>query len=363
MHGMDKRQNDYGPWGVILLQNLTIVIFIVCFAEIIMYFFFRKEGMLETSAGVYFIKYVVAPTGINLLTVATGYRLIQSGRISESWKNDIPLYCMIVFSFVIAVVHTRFAISASIFGIPVLVSVVYGEERTTKRITCVSLLFALLSLIVPPYDSKASQLESGINKMLGMGLVIGAYFISKAMLYYMNQKNEELKKSTAERRVLKENLKRDAMTGLFNHVEFYRYLEETIKQGLPEIYVAVMDIDDFKKVNDTYGHEKGNDVLIELSQLLQKECGKRSHISRYGGEEFAVIFTGSGQKDVVNILEKIRNKLTDSTLSEHHVRISISVGVAGYEPGMNAQELFERADEAMYLAKRRGKNQVRTWQQ
>lgn len=363
MHGMDKRQNDYGPWGVILLQNLTIVIFIVCFAEIIMYFFFRKEGMLETSAGVYFIKYVVAPTGINLLTVATGYRLIQSGRISESWKNDIPLYCMIVFSFVIAVVHTRFAISASIFGIPVLVSVVYGEERTTKRITCVSLLFALLSLIVPPYDSKASQLESGINKMLGMGLVIGAYFISKAMLYYMNQKNEELKKSTAERRVLKENLKRDAMTGLFNHVEFYRYLEETIKQGLPEIYVAVMDIDDFKKVNDTYGHEKGNDVLIELSRLLQKECGKRSHISRYGGEEFAVIFTGSGQKDVVNILEKIRNKLTDSTLSEHHVRISISVGVAGYEPGMNAQELFERADEAMYLAKRRGKNQVRTWQQ
>lgn len=360
---MDKRQNDYGPWGVILLQNLTIVIFIVCFAEINMYFFFKKEGMLEISTSVYFIKYVVVPTGINLLTAAAGFWLIQSRRISEFWKNDIPLYCMIVFSFVISVVHTRFAISASIFGIPVLVSVVYGEERTTKRITCVSLLFVLLSLIAPPYDSKASQLESGINKMLGMGLVVGTYFISKAMLYYMDQKNEELEKSTAERRVLKENLKRDAMTGLFNHVEFYRYLEETMKQSLTEIYVAVMDIDDFKKVNDTYGHEIGNDVLIELSRLLQKECGKKSHISRYGGEEFAVIFTGLNQKDVVNILEKIRNKLTDSSLSEHHVRISISVGVAGYEPGMNAQELFERADEAMYLAKRRGKNQVRTWQQ
>lgn len=357
---MDERQKGYAHCRTLMLRHLMLVVFFSCGAELLMFFYLKLRTESDISAVRYYTKYVIGPTAANLLIIGLGNRMIQSKRIKEQWKDEIPLYCITAVAFILANVHVWFSIMAGIFVVPILVSVIYGSKQVTQKVTLVCLSLAFISFIIPMYDAKVYPADNRMNRILSILFIIGTYLLSSAMLYYVNQRDEERRQSTAECRQLKENLKRDAMTGLFNHVEFYRYLDEIIQQDNKDIHVAVIDIDNFKKVNDTYGHEKGNDVLMELSELLTRMCGADCHISRYGGEEFAVIFVNMTAAAVYDRMEAIRKKLEDVKLSDMPVTISISVGIAAYRSGLSPQELFEKADEAMYLAKHSGKNQIQT---
>lgn len=357
---MDERQKGYAEWRERLLQNLLKVVFLIGAIELLMLFYLKaqKQEVLQTVP--YLIKYVLTPTLLNMLVLLAGWGLIRSSKVKELWKDEILLYCIAAVCFILSYIHVRFSITAGLYMVPILISVVYGSIRTTKRVTMVCLALAVISLIIPGYDPKICAEDYFMNKVLAVFLIIGGYLLGKVMLLYVKDRNEELRKSTAERLQLQENLKRDAMTGLFNHTEFYRYLEECLQREQPALHIAVIDIDDFKKVNDTYGHERGNDVLIELSGLLEEGCGRDSHISRYGGEEFAVVFHDKTLEEVCNRMESIRKRLESVMLAGMPVTVSISVGIAAYEKGMTAQMLFEKADEAMYLAKRSGKNRIQT---
>lgn len=357
---MEERKKGDEVWRKTLLRYLTLIVFLACATELLMFFYLKRVCTADISTRRYLLKYVLLPTAVNFLVIAVGYKLVYSNQVKEAYKDEIPLYCIAIIAFVLSVVHIRFAITTGVFMVPILLSVVYGREKTTRRVTKGCLLLALLNLILPMYDPQVYMPDSMMNKILSVFLIIGSYLLGKGMLLYVQQQKEELEQSTIERKRLKENLKKDAMTGLFNHVEFYRKLEEKLKQENTDIHVVVIDIDDFKKVNDTYGHEKGNDVLVELSEILTDMCGKNSHISRYGGEEFSVIFDGINSEEVYNIMEAVRRKLESTMLAGLPRSVSVSIGIASYCAGCTPQMLFEKADEAMYLAKHGGKNRIQT---
>ncbi|MBI5888705.1 MAG: diguanylate cyclase [Deltaproteobacteria bacterium] len=177
-------------------------------------------------------------------------------------------------------------------------------------------------------------------------------------------KNARLfEKVTREKEHLREMAIKDQLTSLYNHNFFYTRLEEeferAVRYELP-LGLIMMDIDDFKKINDTYGHRAGDGVLKDISALIKKSGRKTDIVARYGGEEFAVILPHTTLKGSFDEAERLRHLIESHTYAGLlKTRITMSLGVAAYPNGvMNSGELVNRADNALYKAKWNGKNRV-----
>ena len=126
--------------------------------------------------------------------------------------------------------------------------------------------------------------------------------------------------------------------------------------------VLMMDIDDFKKVNDTYGHRKGDEVLNKIGNCLTDNIRSTDFVARYGGEEFVIILKNINEENAKKIAEKIRENVEKLQISKIEKPITISIGIAMFpKHSQFKEELIEKADQALYNAKEKGKDKVVVW--
>ncbi len=149
----------------------------------------------------------------------------------------------------------------------------------------------------------------------------------------------------------------DPLTGLENR-RVLDYLEQKLsRQNARDIYVLMIDIDDFKKINDTYGHIFGDKVLKKTAEAVLKVVRTYDNVIRFGGEEIVVILHRVGEREALDIANRIREKVQSLSFEEHpEVKVSVSIGIAPYRGSL--MEAIHRADKAMYRAKSLGKNRV-----
>jgi diguanylate cyclase (GGDEF)-like protein len=160
---------------------------------------------------------------------------------------------------------------------------------------------------------------------------------------------------------LEHQARTDSLTGLFNHSVFYERLlhslQESSRTHMP-LAVLMLDIDDFKHVNDVHGHAVGDELLRFLAEGLRAIVRPEDAICRLGGEEFAVVMDGCGGEDAVRVAERVQSRLAEVDFPGIG-RMTVSVGLAlGPEHAMNPRELAACAEAAMMTAKAQGKNQV-----
>ncbi|MGL4819284.1 MAG: diguanylate cyclase, partial [Bacilli bacterium] len=162
---------------------------------------------------------------------------------------------------------------------------------------------------------------------------------------------------------LEENAKIDALTGCYNRGEIIRHGTERFTHAAERgesIAVAMIDFDDFKLVNDTYGHQGGDAVLALLRVAAQTALPSESIIGRYGGEEFLIVFSGGELQEIATAIQKL--SLVYAELQNERgltMRATFSVGVAAQrETDLHFQKLINRADVCLYEAKRQGKNRI-----
>ncbi|OGR04270.1 MAG: hypothetical protein A2284_00355 [Deltaproteobacteria bacterium RIFOXYA12_FULL_61_11] len=157
------------------------------------------------------------------------------------------------------------------------------------------------------------------------------------------------------------NAMRDRMTGLYNHTSFYELLELEFRSHRrygAGVSIILLDIDDFKAVNDRYGHQAGDQILIDLAKVLKQQVRDSDICCRFGGEEFVVVlpFTSSAV-EVGTIAERIRVKAMELGVGDLPITISLGVAICDHSVS-SPHELIEHADRALYRAKRAGKNRV-----
>jgi diguanylate cyclase (GGDEF)-like protein len=168
----------------------------------------------------------------------------------------------------------------------------------------------------------------------------------------------------AERmRTLRSLMVRDSMTGLFNHTTITQMLENAVAnagRSSGVLCFAMIDIDHFKQVNDTYGHPVGDQVIQALARILQQRLRNSDVVGRYGGEEFAVILQDVSVDAATRLIDALRQDFSRILFHAASTDFSctFSVGLACYTGDSRAEVLCEAADRALYEAKRNGRNCV-----
>jgi diguanylate cyclase (GGDEF)-like protein len=156
----------------------------------------------------------------------------------------------------------------------------------------------------------------------------------------------------------------DGLTGLFNRRSFFRLFAAEIGRARRyggELALAMFDLDDFKRLNDEYGHQAGDKVLELFGWILKKNCREVDIPARYGGEEFAVLMPAVGAASAAVFADRVRQELAGSDLpiGDARRRVTVSAGISEFsELNNSAEAMIGRADESLYVAKKAGRNRV-----
>jgi diguanylate cyclase (GGDEF)-like protein len=204
--------------------------------------------------------------------------------------------------------------------------------------------------ISKPYNFR--ELEARVRAMLRI----------KFLQDELDQKNRELE--LANKRLKKLSIT-DGLTELFNHRHVHQLLHDEFERSArtgEAIAVAMMDLDRFKSINDTYGHPTGDVVLYETARIIKETAREIDMPGRYGGEEFIAILPGTGEEAAEHFAERVRQAVEGHVFRDGatEIRMTVSCGVASFPaPGVDEPEaLLKAADEALYQAKHGGRNQV-----
>jgi two-component system cell cycle response regulator len=173
--------------------------------------------------------------------------------------------------------------------------------------------------------------------------------------------SDALQRVRSERDLLRRDVQIDALTGLLNR----RALESSVGEralARERFGVLFMDLDHFKAINDRYGHETGDRVLIAVAHVLRTALRPGDVVARYGGEEFVALIAGAGPESARLVAERLRRSVAEmAPIPRGPTRVTVSVGAAVYDPSRREEaqvELFRRADVALYSAKNSGRNCV-----
>ena len=244
------------------------------------------------------------------------------------------------------------------------------EEDLTRFTTLANESQASASDYGEALEAKVKDMSTEAAPEKVVAALIG---LTRSMVEKSRQIEAEMRESQKKTRALQQNLEQarkaaeqDHLTGLPNRRAFEARLKEevTLAQANGEaLSVAFCDIDHFKKINDTHGHDTGDRVLKFVGSLLAKISGEKCHVARHGGEEFVMVFRGKTAAEACEIVDQTRadlasRNLVDRNSGERMNQVSFSGGVADAFAYPDPRDALKAADQALYLAKEHGRNRV-----
>lgn len=222
-----------------------------------------------------------------------------------------------------------------------------------------SVLQQLLLAHIPADGPDAARLVAFVLKItnLDMSLAIESY--QESMLENLRRSVDSLKDEAS---TLSERIATDALTGVLSRQKILDLLNQRASEATAQHPAAVImaDLDHFKKVNDLYGHIAGDRVLVDVAQRMRNAVRRVNAIGRYGGEEFLIVLNDTSPDQALMVAERIRERIAGQPvkINGREVAMTISLGIACSEGDAAGVNLINRADEALYAAKRNGRNRV-----
>ena len=200
-----------------------------------------------------------------------------------------------------------------------------------------------------------------INKIifLDISLAIDAYNMAT-----ITDLSESVMQLEEEKDQLSNQLMHDTLTGALSRAYIMDVLSKQLsinkRTQHEKLSVALFDIDHFKKINDTYGHQVGDILLIKFVDTINFAIREQDYLGRYGGEEFLFLIFHTDPKDVLHLVERIRTSIENTVykINEHEIQITVSIGLTHITMTDNQDTIIERADSALYKAKNGGRNQT-----
>ncbi len=318
-------------------------------------------GVVEAHLGVGFLAFTLS-------TATVPYLLVRSG-LTANWRDPAFTAAHIVWAE--AGIAVAYAMVPGLRPLMLQLScqaVMFGfiafRPGVALRVGALSIAFLLASLASLFWFQPADFLP----RREGMQVLLSA-FILGLLTYHSHTfsllrervRTDKRQLQTMSER-LREMMSRDPLTGLPNRQHMHQVLRAECgrqeRSGEP-FYVALIDLDHFKTINDRHGHQAGDEALIGFAEIARKKLRESDFVGRWGGEEFLVVVTHPNTPGgALQALERLREAVAAARpcASEPDLRVTFSAGLAIHAPGESIERMIERADEALYEAKRQGRN-------
>lgn len=356
---MEEFSTTYQKWRKRLFHVNVIIASFIFIVEVAMYFVIKDNKQTVPSLPIYLFRYLAIPTIADFSVIIVGYYLLKHK--SNSWfVNYIPPVQLAFICMVVTTIHYVFSITLGVFCIPLFTTVIFSNKKITKRVSILCYVFLIVALI----NRRFSTLVSGSDPLfiedtiLAFVILFLSNKICEIIIEFQVTKSKLIDRYYLNELRMQNQLNKDSKTGLFGHAFLMNTLDKMIASAHKPIALAFLDIDDFKKVNDTHGHLNGDHVIVTLSNIMKKYTGRGHLMARFGGEEFAILFDGSAAESAIDFMESFRQEFANQKYDFTDDPITISIGLAFWENGLSSEDLFNCADAAMYQAKANGKNQV-----
>jgi|GEM_PF-6801837 len=282
--------------------------------------------------------------------------IVQKGIILKFFHYFSLVFCPLVFSIIIKFTGGE---SSVFVGFYFFYLVVNPLAQINFNIYETVLSELLIVASYPTFLCFFNGIKEPIRVMWQVAIML--LVSATIFLFYLIIKNDHNKLNEISRKFYELSIK-DPLTGLYNRRFFYEILEKEIEKARRSgrsFTIAIGDIDDFKKINDAFGHLEGDRVLIQIAAIIKSNLRKYDLAARLGGEEFVILFPDTSKKEALQIVERLRKAICENDLCEGEKKLSISFGLASCpEDGQTIDTLLSRADRALYDAKRQGKNKT-----
>jgi diguanylate cyclase (GGDEF)-like protein len=297
-----------------------------------------------------------------LVLLATEFIHTKINRFNEYViivSGSLVTFCFLYF-------HTGVTALYNALFLPILISIFYFQIKKALFSFVVTIITCFLLYYIKGAAGDPIEFANFVSiigvLIIGTVVCLGIMDRGIELLNHLRTTMESRQELLVKNIIMDRLSKSDPLTELYNHITFHEYMdrlaEQSDKFGLP-LQVAILDIDNFKKVNDTYGHRAGDRVLKRVAEIMQQHVMANDFVARYGGEEFAILFTEKTINEVFDLLEQIRTAVAENTFDELEGNsVTLSGGLSEYVSGAGKERLFHLADEALYIAKKSGKNRI-----
>lgn len=357
------QQHTYEQWQRSIIFTCTIVATVILAFEIFSYTTLLKNSERVVFSFGYIFKRIISPTLLNFSSLLTGYILCKNKKIPNRIKNFFSSFALFMICSVLAIFHNFFHVMLVAPAFSFFTASVFGDTkilRTTAIHTLPAYIIAALCFWFDPATG------TNVYKLLSIAvtgaMIACSYLFALHIVKYQAEKLEYIHLNYKRQSALIEELKIDPLTRLYNRTALRETLTRTISRSRSDgikPFVVIIDLDNFKLINDKYGHIHGDEVLTNLSTIFKKNMGSFRKAFRFGGEEFVLLFDDSFPSQVIYTVESIRADMEKSRFDFAPDKIfTLSAGIAALKKGDDPTLWLDRADKALYLAKREGKNQI-----
>lgn len=286
--------------------------------------------------------YIVFPSVLLLLLLG----MTECGYRRYPRSPDLIMISGILFTSISIYVHAYVDSILLFYMLPVLVATFYFEKKYLWKVSVMNVVSFVTLFVL----SDKLQIKLNITEVISTAAMIGlgAPYVATKII----DRGEGILLS----------IRFDALSGLYNHKAFHdemdKWIESSRVRKVP-LVLAVLDIDNFKKINDTYGHQAGDEVIRTISSVMLAESGDVDVVARYGGEEFAILFVDRSMEEALAISERIRLRISEMRHQALKNSVcTVSIGMSTRSESMTKEEWFDQADQKLYEAKRAGKNRI-----
>ncbi len=347
-------------WQERIVKTNYIAATVIFGFEIAYYFLLTAAGLRDQSSLEYILRFILLPGGVIFITcIISGY-IVYKTRRSSMTKSLLAMLTMVMICTVAASVHNIFATTLCSFFVPLAISVVFGKRRITNIVGACCVAGELVAMYCASMDLRGRDPYFLLDCMM-LFIVFGiSWYTTLLLMRNEQEKRHVIDHMQKEKNVLQQKICRDELTGLYNLLGLQLFVDSKISEenrAYEKSSVIFLDIDDFKQVNDTFGHEVGNITLIYISDCIHKHFSQNSCIARYGGDEFVVLLPGVPAKECSALLKHLMKKIEALPITElGNSTVSVSCGIASYDFCAPILDAINLSDQAMYRAKAQGKN-------
>lgn len=344
-----------------IIKLMFYFVWLFLILDILFFFFYQiNHSMFLASKKLYLFKRILLPFCVNFLSFLTARAVELKESLRNETKNRVCAFAMLTLSGSMAVFHSFFT---SLWCGPLICITycsVFNDKKLQRKLFLYSdfIILAATCYIVQERPGEAVKYYQMAAVTLALSHCMN--YVVNALQKYQEAILQKTNETYEEKLKYEKRLKYDYLTGIFSKEHLILSAMQSFEgnENGRRLAVAMVDVDDFKKINDTYGHENGDIVLRKLGELLQGYMSEDTIIGRFGGEEFVVVFqNGSYEKyeavmrELLLQFEEIKYEFTDQ-------RITFSCGMAYGNAGSRFEEVLGQADQALYQAKQAGKDRV-----